>query len=149
MSALFDTATVATASPFWRMARDGDRIGAELYGRHYSARRYQDGRPRTLFVGPGEKLVLLSHDDRALFVWRKFRDDSGQQGINCAVFRNESEHLASTLIRDADRIADERWPGERHYTYVAPTKVRSSNPGYCFLAAGWERCGSTKGGARS
>lgn len=144
--ALFDTATLAAASPSWRIARDGDWIGASLYGRHYSARHYCDGRVRALFVGPGEKLVLISHDDRALFVWRKFRDDSGQQGINCAVFRNESDRLSSDLIREADQLADDRWSGERHYTYVAPAKVRSTNPGYCFLRAGWRRCGWTKGG---
>jgi hypothetical protein len=24
--------------------------------------------------------------------------------------------------------------------------VRSTNPGFCFLVAGWRRCGRTKGG---
>ena len=32
------------------------------------------------------------------------------------------------------------------YTYVAPSRIRSSNPGYCFLKAGWLRSGMTKGG---
>lgn len=50
--------------------------------------------------------------------------------------------LADVLAR-----ADERWPQEaRHYTYVAPQRVRSTNPGYCFQQAGWRRCGLTKGG---
>jgi hypothetical protein len=47
-------------------------------------------------------------------------------------------------VRLADFIADRRWPGERHYTYVNPRAVRSTNPGFCFLAAGWRRCGVTK-----
>ena len=81
-----------------------------------------------------------------MFVWRKFIDDSGQDGINCAVFRNESEHRSSTLIRQADAIADHVWPDRRHYTYVDPKAVRSSNPGFCFMAAGWRKCGMTKGG---
>ena len=29
---------------------------------------------------------------------------------------------------------------------VDPKAVRSTNPGYCFMAAGWRRCGVTKGG---
>jgi hypothetical protein len=81
-----------------------------------------------------------------MFVWRRFIDGSGQLGINCAVFRNEGPALSSLLVRQADAIADHVWPGERHYTYVNPQSVRSTNPGYCFLAAGWRRCGRTKGG---
>lgn len=132
--------------PLWRISRDGDPIGLELYLRHYSARRYTDGRIRRLFVGPGEKLVLIGRDDRALFAWRRFVSMDGQAGINCSVFRNESAALSSEMIREADALADARWPGERHFTYVSPGRVRSSNPGFCFLLAGWRRCGMTKGG---
>lgn len=81
-----------------------------------------------------------------MFVWRKFIDDSGQEGVNCAVFRNEGPVLSSELIRQADAIADFVWPRERHYTYVDPKAVRSTNPGFCFVAAGWRKCGMTKGG---
>ena len=66
-----------------------------------------------------------------------------QQGVNCAVFRNEGLLLSSDLIKQADEMAWERWPGERHYTYVNPRKVRSANPGYCFKKAGWVLCGVT------
>ena len=134
------------ADATWRLACDGDAAGRQLYARHYSARQYRDNRERKLFVGPGEKLVLVTHDYRALFVWRRFVDDSGQQGINCAAFRNEGGQLSSALIRSADAIAWQKWPGERLYTYVDPGAIRSTNPGYCFLAAGWRRCGWTKGG---
>lgn len=130
------------------MTKDSDLDCAELYERHYSRYRYADGRKRNndQFVGPGEKVVLRTERGDAMFVWRKFIDDSGQQGVNCAVFRNESEHQSSTLIRQADAIADCLWPGSRHYTYVDPEKIRSTNPGFCFIAAGWRRCGRTKGG---
>lgn len=130
----------------WRPAKDGDPVGLAIYGRHYSARRYADGRRRRLFVGPGEKVVLVSHDGRALFAWRRFIDDSGQEGVNCAVFRNEGDALSSELILEAMAVAWRRWPGARLYTYVDPAAVASSNPGYCFLMAGWRRCGATKGG---
>lgn len=130
----------------WCEYRDGNPRGLELYERHYSARRYADGRDRRLFMGPGEKMVLLTRDATALFGWRKFVDDSGQQGINCSVFRNEGEATSSDLIREAMAIAWLRWPGERLYTYVDPAAVESSNPGYCFKAAGWSHVGLTKGG---
>ena len=148
MCALFDT-TPATSfgSHHWRIARDGDPVAIDLHSRHYSRREFTDGRPRLLIAGPGEKFVLISHDDRALFVWRRFISMDRQQGICCSVFRNESRALSSELIREADALADERWPQEaRHYTYVAPDRIRSTNPGYCFLRAGWRRCGLTKGG---
>lgn len=132
--------------PLWWVTKDGDLDCLELYERHYSAYRYADGRQRRLFVGPGEKLVLRTERADAMFVWRRFIDDSGQHGINCAVFRNESPHRSSDLILQADQIADCVWPGCRHYTYVDPQKIASTNPGFCFLAAGWRRCGRTKGG---
>lgn len=144
MTALLSTASM-TGSEFWRQSRDGDPLGLVLHRRHYSRRRYADGRDPALFVGPGEKLVLIAHDDDALFVWRRFIDASGQQGINCAIFRNESPHLASAMILDAESWARDRWPGERFYTYVNPRRIRSSNPGYCFKRAGWTRCGMTRG----
>lgn len=132
--------------PLWWLSQDGDLDCLEMYERHYSAYRYRDGRKRKLFVGPGEKVVLRTERADACFVWRKFIDDSGQQGINCAVFRNESPHQSSCLIQQADQIADCLWPDSRHYTYVDTEKVRSRNPGYCFLVAGWRRCGWTKSG---
>jgi len=132
--------------PVWWLTKDGDLDCLEMYERHYSAYEYKDGRKRKLFVGPGEKVVLRTKEGNAFFVWRNFFDDSGQEGVNCAAFRNESRHRSSDLIRQADSIADVLWPDRRHYTYVDPKKVRSANPGFCFLAAGWLRCGRTKGG---
>jgi hypothetical protein len=118
-----------------------------------SAHRYRDGRCRRLFVGPGDKLVLRSAAGDAFFVWRSFHDACvdartglSQAGINCAAFRNEGTARSSELVRQADAIADCLWPGCRHYTYVNAARVQSRNPGYCFLVAGWRRCGFTKGG---
>lgn len=130
----------------WWLTKDGDKACLELYERHYSAYRYADGRKRSQFVGPGEHIVLRTLDGDAVFVWRRFIDDSGQRGINCAVFRNESPHRSSELIRQACAIADFAWPGARHYTYVKASAVKSSNPGFCFLAAGWRKCGMTQSG---
>src|SRR5262249_12454474 len=62
--------------------------------------------------------------------------------------RNEApdRYKSSELIRQADAIADFCWPGARHYTKVNSKAVRSTNPGYCFLKAGWQRCGMTQNG---
>jgi len=134
--------------PLWFLTKDGDKSCLELYERHYSAYHYKDGRRRSQFVGPGQTIVLRTAAADALFVWRKFIDDAKpkQDGVNCAIFRNESPHLSSELVRQADAIADHCWPGERHYTYVRAEAVRSRNPGFCFLKAGWRRCGKTQGG---
>ena len=116
----------------------------DLFRRHYSYREYADNREQKLFVGPGEKVVLRTWQADAMFVWRNFINDSGEDGINCAVFRNESETKSSTLIQEADAIADALWPNQRHYTYINAKKIKSTNPGYCFKRAGWRQCGITK-----
>lgn len=136
--------------PYWYVTKDGDRSCIELYERHYSCNHYADGRERLQCVGPGAHIMLRTADADAMFVWRKYIDDTipKQEGVECAVFRNEAPHRyeSSELIRQADAIADRGWSGERHYTKVDPEKVRSTNPGYCFLKAGWRRAGYTKGG---
>lgn len=128
----------------WVHSKDANPTARGLFVRHYSYRPYADGRKPQKFVGPGEYMVLLTPEADALFVWRKFISADGQQGVNCSVFRNESEHRSSDLIREASALARERWPNERLYTYVNPRKIQSSNPGYCFQMAGWQRCGITK-----
>lgn len=129
----------------WHQIRDGDLQALGLFKRHYSFYTYRDHRPRKKFVGPGEYMALITTDGDALFVWRKFIDKSGQQGVNCAIFRNESKHLLSSqLIREAVELAQNRWPNERLYTYVNPYKIKSTNPGFCFKQAGWTKCGVTK-----
>lgn len=135
----------------WRIVADGYVPAARLYMKHYSCHQYKDDRRtnpnyrnRNLIMGPGEKMVLMTEKDDALFGWRKFVSDDGQQGVNCSVFRNESEYLSSYLIIEAMKIAYIRWPNERLYTYVAPQYINSRNPGYCFQMAGWRKCGITK-----
>ena len=133
-------------APVWWLTKDGDTDCLAMYERHYSGIARTGKRRVAQFVGPGENIVLRTEPGDAFFVWRSFIDDSGQDGINCAAFRNESAHQSSELVRQADAIADFCWPNRRHYTYVNAQKVRSINPGFCFIAAGWRRCGMTKGG---
>ena len=139
--------------PLWWLTRDGDDYARELFEKHYSRIRYADGRKSKKIVGPGEYILLRTWEADAIFAWRRFVDDcidprtgERQRGVNCAIFRNESRHQSSALVRQADAIADYAWPGERHYTYVNAEKIKSVNPGFCFISAGWRRCGKTKGG---
>ena len=84
-------------------------------------------------------MTLLLSDGSALFIWLKQKYIQNEQtGVNCAVFRNESMELSSLLILDAEKMAWERWNGERLYTYVDPNEITSPNAGYCFKKAGWK-----------
>lgn len=131
-------------SAHWFLCRDADDVVRGIFDRHYSRIHYADGRTPKHFVGPGEKMVLISEDETAIFVWRKFINGAGERGINCAVFRNEGPVLSSELILEASAVAWKRWPGERLYTYVNAGAIRSTNPGACFKKAGWRKCGVTK-----
>jgi hypothetical protein len=119
----------------------------QLADRHYS-RRTPGARQ---FAYSGRKLVLRDAAGLVLWVWM-FPDPAmrmdGQTGYNCAIFRNESARRSSEIILEAERHAIERWGPGRMYTYVDPTKVRSTNPGYCYLKAGWQHRGWSKGGKR-
>lgn len=147
-----DIQALSIGTDIWLPAKDGDPRAFAIMRRHYTYQAYKDGRRlasgsyrnRRLFVGPGQKMVLMTVTCDALFVWRKFIDKSGQVGTNCAVFRNEGPLLSSALILEAERHAWARWPGERLYTYVNASAVQSANPGYCFLMAGWRRCGHSQ-----
>lgn len=141
---VFPSSGLARASAYWFHAKDGDEACRQIFHRHYSFRRYKDGREPKLFVGPGQKCVLITELGDALFVWRVFKSGDGQEGVNCAVFRNESDILSSVLILDAEKVAADRWPGLRLFTYVNPKRIRSANPGACFKRAGWTVCGKTK-----
>lgn len=133
----------------WMQMIDGDPSCRAIFDRHYSRYVYADGRKPKLFVGPGEKTVLMQADGLALCVWRKFISGDGQQGVNCAIYRNESDRMASEMLKDAMQIAWARWPGQRLFTYVNPRKVlptmERSRPvwGWCFYKAGWRFNGLT------
>jgi len=120
------------------LLRDGDRDLRAFYERHYSARRYRDGRRPRKIVGPGEYLICATPEIDAVIAFRRARRrDDGQAGVECCFFRNESSYLSSRLIRHGCRLAWLRWPRQRLFTYVDPAKVQSGLPGACFLFAGW------------
>ena len=118
------------------VTKDGDPECRAMADRHYSRK----SKGASLFVGPGKKIVLRNPEGTWLFVWRNSEKRlDGQSGWECTIFRNESSLLSSEIIRGC-----EAYVSGRKYTYVNPRKVRSSNPGFCFLCNGWVKAGISK-----
>ena len=69
----------------------------------------------------------------------------------CSAFRNDgSGYQSSDLIREAVEIHLEVWgpPQGGFDTYVWPRKLPGTNPGYCYLMAGWHKGGWSKDGQK-
>jgi len=133
----------------WYPTHRADARARALYLRHYSAHKRKKTSDSPQFVSPGECMVLLTHTADALFVWHFARPEMRLDRIDgpvCAVFRNESGVQSSQLIREAEQLAWNRWPGKALYTYVDPTRVKTEMPGWCFIRARWKRIGQSKRG---
>ncbi len=128
----------------WFAVSKADPRARALADRHYS--RQKPGTPQ--FCRPGQNIVLLTQDGRALWVsWRPkpgIQRMDGLDAIECTMFRNEGPYLSSDLIREAVELTLAKWgrPKDGLLTYIAHEKVRSSNPGCCFKKAGWRRDGT-------
>ena len=124
----------------WQVRRRTDAAVNALADRHYSRRRRGAGK----VAGPGRAIVLMTPDQLATWVttWPEFNAD-GLDAWRCSIFRNEGPQLSSDLIRSAMALTAALWPGARPAdgwaTWVNRSKVASTNPGYCFLKAGWWR----------
>lgn len=140
---------------YWVQVNDGDERAFEIFTRHYTFRKWRirTGKNGKRMAGPGETIVLLGKDGKALFIWKKQKYSQDDQfGVNCAVFRNENPktkdnpdgQVSSEILLQAELIAYNRWPQERLFTYVNAGKIKSSNPGYCFKMAGWKQIGISK-----
>jgi len=60
----------------------------------------------------------------------------------CSMFRNEGDQLSSDLIRSAMIVTEDMWgpvPKDGWVTWINRREVRSTNPGYCFAQADWEK----------
>ena len=137
----------------WLVVPKFSPAAARLADGHYSRRKV--GSPQ--FMPPGQTLVLLTPDARAVFGWWRPDPGSGLSSMNgldgwtCTIFRNTGPHLSSELI-----LAAEYELLRRHdcgpdglITYVWDAKVRSANPGYCFKVAGWWVTGRSADGRKT
>jgi DNA adenine methylase len=122
----------------WRSTIETDIVANELADRHYSRQTPGCGQ-----VGPpGSRIVLVSICGRALWISQYTRyPDDGLDAYRCSIFRNEGAGLSSTLIAAAMEVTEENWgpAPDGWVTWVDVRRIRSTNPGYCFLAAGWSR----------
>jgi hypothetical protein len=128
------------AAPIWQMRGRSDPAARALADRHYS--RKTKGAP---WIGPpGKVLVLVTPCERAVWLSHWPRPELAMDGLDawrCSLFRNEAPELrSSVLIRAAMALTAQVWtarPADEWVTWVAPAKVASPNPGYCFKQAGW------------
>lgn len=138
----------------WQQVTKFDRRACALADKHYSRRKPGSRQ----FMPPGQTIVLLAMDERAVFGWWRPDPSSGIKAMNgydgwtCTIFRREGGARASDLILDAERILLE----SRHsigpdgmLTYVWDRKVASENPGYCFKCAGWRVIGRSADGRKT
>lgn len=134
----------------WHLSHRFDARALPLADRHYNRRKV--GSPQ--FVPPGRCVVLLTAQADALWVtsWpfaRYVRHAWPGAWVN-SLFRNESPHLSSDLIREAlaaTRAVFGQPPPEGVVSFINAEKTRRKrDPGRCYLRAGWQRCGMTKGG---
>lgn len=137
---------------------DGTGIHQGL-GPHYSRRTPGS----KTFTGVGQEIVLVTACGRA--VWACVRQKTpmavgtgasrGRAGATDQkarylwrnmLFRNLGAGRSSDLIRQALAMTYQEWivrygalPQERLRTEIGIDAIRSTNPGYCYLMAGWER----------
>lgn len=135
------------AVPLWARVTKFDARACALADRHYSRRKV--GSPQ--FMPPGETVVLLTDDARAVWGWWRPHPRSGLKAMNgldgwtCTIFRNEGTVLSSVLVLAAEQmllsLASSIGP-DGLLTYVWDAKVRpTQSPGWCFRKAGWRAIG--------
>lgn len=142
----------------WLISDRGDQdvrrlIDGESFGGgkpHYS--RQSPGHPK--FTRNGQNIVFVTPCLRA--AWISFRPTPGKaerkdklEAWECALFRNEGAGLSSDLIREATLLTYALWghpPADGLITFVKPAAIRSTNPGFCYLMAGWRRDGVSRKG---
>jgi len=143
---------ISPAAPYkyWLRTRDKDPELLVLVNRHYYRKAARN--PKAGYAGPGRSIVLRTARADAVFIWLWAKPEFRKDKLDCyycVAFRNESPHLSSDMIREAMDYAVDVWglpPKDGFVTYIDPKKIKSTNPGYCFLRAGWRRVGKSKSG---
>ena len=138
-----------SAEMIWTVSHRADQKARVIADRHYN--RQKPGTPQ--FVPPGRCFVL--RQKRAVWVtsWpfaEYVKHEWGGAWVNSLFRRQGGRQIASEMIRDA--VAATRWfwpetPALGMITFVDQSKVRQkSQPGRCYLEAGFKYVGKTKGG---
>ncbi len=131
----------------WQLSDRADPPARRLADRHYN--RQSIGAPN--FVPPGRCVVLRTPEADAVWVtsWpiAEYVKHAWAGAWICTIFRNESPHLSSELIRQAVAATLSIWlepPDLGLVTFVNAEKVRHKrDPGRCFVKAGFHHVGKT------
>ncbi len=134
----------------WSVTSPQDAALLSLADRHYSRRK-----PGTSSFVPSARCVALKTDDGRcgwVSVWFSDRQVTSPWTAEtwvCSFFRNESDRVASVLIREA--VAATRWvwgdpPANGMTTFVDAHKVASEVPGYVFRRSKFAHIGETSSG---
>lgn len=152
----------------WLLSSSSDRAALDIvdgagrfagHGPHYSRRTPGS----KTFTGVGREIVLVHESGAAVWACvyqrtpgaRGTGSSRGRAGVTDLrarhiwrnmLFRNLGAGLSSELIISATEETYRQWlarygslPPERLRTEVHVASVRSRNPGFCYLKAGWER----------
>jgi len=130
---------------YWTEVSKCDSRARAFANRHYTYRPVKS-RPMGKEVGPpGQKIVLLSYDSKAVWgshrpaPWSGIKRLDGFEGASCFIYRNEGcPVVSSTLIREAVGLTAIKWGICDFLTYVGVEVVDSEVPGYCFIQAGFK-----------
>ena len=134
----------------WQLSDRADPVTAALADRHYN--RQKIGSPQ--FVPPGRCVVLRTPEADAFWItswpFAEYVKHAWAGAWVCSAFRNESEHLSSELILEALAATRSVWPDPPDLgmiTFIDTQKVRRKRDwGRCYLRAGFQNVGFTKGG---
>lgn len=150
----------------WRLSSSSDRRALDVVdgaGRHTGVGPHYSRRTpgSKTFTGCGQEIVLVTDCGRAVWACVRQRTPSargsgasrGRTSVTDSaprflfrnmLFRNLGAGLSSDLIRAATEDTYRHWlerygalPAERLRTEIGISEVRSTNPGYCYLMAGW------------
>ena len=134
---------------WWRESHRADPRSVKIADRHYN--RQKVGSPQ--FVPPG-RCFVLRHEDDALWTtswpYAEYVKHAWAGAWMNSLFRNESDRLSSTLIREAIAHTLAYWPQPPELgmvTFVDDRKTRRKrDPGRCYRKAGFRHVGFTRGG---
>lgn len=136
----------------WTLSHRGDDAARLIADRHYN--RQKIGTPQ--FVPPGRCLVLYAKTETGQAMWvtsfpfAEYVKHAWAGAWVCSAFRNEGAALSSLLITQAVSATRSFFgtpPDLGMVTFVNRSKVKPKrHPGYCYIRAGFNVCGETKGG---
>jgi hypothetical protein len=135
----------------WHLSNRADPKARALADRHYNRQKIGAAQ----FVPPGRCLVLVTNPADAFWItswpFAEYVKHEWAGAWICSAFRNENRsNLSSELITEAVSATCWKWesvPDLGMITFVDVDKVkRKRDPGRCYIKAGFEYAGRTKGG---